>query len=210
MGPGGGSHGMPEGRVVYTLNGHPSGPHGAGPSSMPHHQSHSPEGEGDFLPVDDHAYHYNHTTPYPQHQLQQPPHSHMPIGYSNGLTPYHPGSTPVPHLISPTATMGLPGRPLMHGQSPADQYHMQSTPVPQQQYYNAPPRRPGMASRHTTMAAPRPPIQRQYSLQPPPSRMVDSTGQDVFAVPPGSTPIRRAMSGSSEYNADNVSHVRSE
>lgn len=190
--------------MIYPMPGHPAGVVSVvGPSGMPRHLPLSQD-EGEFLPVDEASYGYPQTTPYhSQHHPHHPPHPHhhMHQQYMHGHTPYHPGSTPLPHSNSPTAMMGQAGHPMMqiHSHSPNDGYHLQTTPMPPQQYYTAPPRRPGMQQRHTAMGAPRPPpLQRQYSLQPPPSRAVDPLGQDVFAMS-DSTPIRRPSSAMTEY-----------
>lgn len=202
MRQGGHVNGMPEGRLVYPMPGHPTGIVTVnGSSGMPRHLPLSPDDDGDFLPIEEN--YYNQTTPYhPNPAYQQ--HAHHPHSHPHmypGLVPYHPGQAP-PHTISPTAMMGQHGRPMLHPEA----YH--TTPLPQHNYYAVPPRRPGMPARHSTIAVQRaPPLQRQYSLQPPPSRAVDTTGQDVFAIPPNDTPIRRPMSA--DYPHEEVSPLAS-
>lgn len=174
--------------------------------SYPHPTHGTQEEEGDFLPMEGQDA-YIQTTPYhPQHPLSHPP-SHHPhhFQYTNGY--------PVPPSTSPTAMMGQHNQhPMLHitTTSPNDGFHMHSTPVPQH-YYNGPPppRRPGMPHRHSALPPTRPaPLQRQYSLQPPPSRVMDPAGHDVFAMPPGSTPIRRPASAN-DFQVENVSGLDS-
>jgi hypothetical protein len=189
-GPAGGA---PEGQI---MSGH-AGPNRisvVGPSG--HHSI--PEEEDEYMKI----YSYDQTTPYhPHHHPQQPP--NMPMSYMHSITPFQPGSTSVPHSISPTAMMGQHGRPMMQQSLyPNEMQYMHPPPMQQQHYYHpAPPRRPGMQARHSMVPAPR-----QYSLQPPPTRAIDPA-QDVFAIPSGSTPIRRPATTSNDFQlpAENVS-----
>jgi hypothetical protein len=152
MRQGGHVNGLPEGRMVYPMPGHPTGiVTVTGSSGMPRHLPLSPDDDGDFLPVEEN--YYNQTTPYHPNPTY---HGHAHHPHSNqhmypGLVPYHPGQAP-PHTISPTAMMGQHGRPMLHPEA----YH--TTPLPQHNYYAAaPPRRPGMPARHSTMAIQRAP-----------------------------------------------------
>lgn len=174
----------PQSQVMYMQSSAPNLGRPPSVHSQRSQRSHlESEDEGEFLPMEDalpQQQLYMQSTPYHTQQM------HM---HGNGMVSPYAMSTPLPG--SSTSPLTLMSN-AMHGQSPTDgMMHYHSTPVPT---HMAPPRRPGMPRHSTTTGAPRPTMQRQYSLQPPPSRMPNILAHDVFAPAPGSTPVRRAIS----------------
>ena len=200
---------------IYAMSGHTnrtSGQHANGngrrASIVPSHTHLSLEEDdgGDFLPMDesyDHTYHGNHNQPTPYHLSTSGPSMQGTSPHTMSMP--SPGYNQTPMMMHHHLGQMMIGGNGMPSFCPTDQMHFHSSQFSTpgagpsstpSQYIRHPQGRQNMPHRHTggePQSAPnRPaPLQRHYSMQVPQRPNPQMVANDVFAVPPGSMPVRR-------------------